>query len=192
MVQECANYRKSEVKVNENSRDGWEKARIKAVESHRAQKALRLLEAKQSAQNTLNKLELSSPVLDLAFAMLYLGEGTKVGKTSIASSDSKILKFVLVVLKLNYDISPEMVRCELHLRADQDHVKTKEYWSNELKIPMDRFNQVSVDKRSQGRPTYDHYKGVCVINCGPIAIQRKLINLYNLFCDKVARLDMGA
>lgn len=179
------------LRLMKNSQDGWAKARTNAVLAHRAQKELRLLHAKQAAADTLNKIELSNEVLDLAFAMLYFGEGAKKGSTSLASSDPTILKFVLNVLRRNYGITPRMVRCDLHLRMDQDTNTLKEYWSQELSIPLDRFKYVAYDKRSEGRPTYEHYKGVCVINCGNVAIQRKLIYLYKLFCEKIAELDTG-
>lgn len=175
-----------------NSEDGWAKARLRAVEVHRAQKSLRLLKAKQEAEKTLEQLELTPAVLDLAFAMLYFGEGAKNGNTSLASSDPKILRFVLAVLKKNYGVTSGMIRCDLHLRMDQVSDEIKVYWSNELNIPVERFKYVAYDKRTEGRPTYEKYKGVCVIICGQIAIQRKLMYLYNLFCDKVATMDMGA
>jgi hypothetical protein len=179
------------VRLMKNSRDGWAKARVRAVESHRAQKALRLLQAKQDAQKTLDQIELSDAVLDLAFAMLYFGEGAKNGTTSLASSDPTILRFVLAVLKRNYSIQPDMIRCDLHLRMDQNAEELKSYWSDELKIPLEQFKYAAYDKRSEGKPTYNHYKGVCVITCHRIAIQRKLIYLYNLFCERVAKLEMG-
>ncbi len=180
------------VRLMKNKQDGWAKARINAVASHRAQKTMRLLQAKQDALETLDKIELTGPVLDLAFAMLYLGEGAKKDVTSLASSDPLILKFTLTVLKRNYGISSDMVRCDLHLRMDQNAEELKDYWSQQLGVPLERFRYVAFDKRSTGKPTYDHYKGVCVLNCGNIAIQRKLIYLYNLFCAKVAALDVGA
>jgi len=179
------------LRLVKNKQDGWAKARTRALESHRAQKALRLLAAKQEAQKTLDKIELSDEVLDLAFAMLYFGEGAKNGTTSLASSDPKILRFVLAVLKRNYAIAPEMIRCDLHLRMDQNADELKAYWSEELKIPIEQFKYVAFDKHSEGKPTYDHYKGVCVLTCHKIAIQRKLIYLYNLFCERVTALDMG-
>lgn len=174
------------LQLTQNSRDGWAKARVKAVEWHNSQKALRLQKAQAQALETLGKIEMSDAVLDLAFAMLYLGEGAKNGVTSIASSDPTILRFVLAVLKRNYNVTPDAIRCDLHLRSDQDPAKLKSYWSKELNIPIDRFKYVAFDKRSHGKPTYDHYKGVCVVTCGQIAIQRKLIYLYNLFCERVA------
>lgn len=179
------------LRLMKNKKDGWTRARARAVESHRAQKALRLLTAKREAQKTLERIELSDEVLGLAFAMLYLGEGAKNGTTSIASSDPKILKFVLAVLKRNYHITADMVRCELHLRADQSSEASKRYWSEVLGIPIQKFGGVFYDQRTAGHPTYDHYKGVCVLYCGGIAIQRNLIYLYNLFCEKVAALETG-
>jgi len=178
-------------RLMKNKQDGWAKARKNAVESHRAQKVLRLLDAKAKALETLNHIELSAPVLDLAFAMLYLGEGAKHGKTSIANSDPMILRFVINVLQLNYKITPEMIRCELHLRMDQNKDEMKSYWARELNVPAENFTSVAFDKRTTGRATYEHYKGVCVINCGPIAIQRKLIYLYTLFCERITELDIG-
>lgn len=174
-----------------NKQAGWKKARQRAQESHRARKALRLLDAKKQALQTLERIELSDEVLDLAFAMLYIGEGSKKGSTSLASSDPKILRFVLSVLKRNYGITSDMVRCELHLRMDQNEDEAKEYWGRELKLQPEAFRYIAHDRRSLGKTTYDHYNGVCVLYCGSIAIQRKLIFLYTLFCDKVASLDLG-
>ncbi len=183
---------KQQLRLTQNSRDGWAKARIKAVESHRAKKTLRLLDAKQAAIETLEKIELTSEVLDLAFAMLYLGEGAKSNVTSLASSDSRILRFMIAVLKRNYNIAPESLRCDLHLRMDQDGDESKKHWAKQLDLPITCFRYVAYDKRSKGKPTYDHYKGVCVISCKTIAIQRKLIFLYTLFCEKVTSLGAGA
>jgi len=175
-----------------SKQDGWAKARIKAVESHKAQKTLRLLEAKRQAEKTLAHIDITDgAILDLAFAMLYLGEGSKNGTTSIASSDPRILRFVLAVLRKNYGVNSGMVKCELHLRADQGAEELKQYWSSVLNVPLSNFRKAYFDQRSAGRPTYDRYKGVCVLYCGSIAIQRKLTYLYNHFCDKVAILDGG-
>ena len=146
-------------------------ARLKAAEWHRGQKALRLLAAKRAAEKTLAELEPTNAVLDLALAMLYFGEGTKTDQqTTIASSDAKLLRFVVAVLERNYGISRSRIRCDLHLRLDQDPYKLKKYWSRQLNIPVERFKHVSFDKRSANKATYPRYKGVCVIGCGNVAI----------------------
>ncbi len=175
----------------QNSHDGWEQARKHAIQTHKEQKALRLLKAKQEALEVLDNIPITSATLDLAFSMLYLGEGSKNGTTSLASSDPKILNFVLFVLNKNYGVSRGMVKCELHLRADQNSDAMKAYWSDVLRVPIDRFRKSYFDQRSAGRPTYDHYKGVCVLYCGTVAIQRKLVYLYTLFCERIAEFDGG-
>ncbi len=176
-------------RLQKNKEEAWARARINSVISHRAQKAARIANAQAEAQKVINRLDFSNDLLDIAFAMLYLGEGAKSGGTSIASSDPKILRFVLTALDRVYVLKREVIRCELHLRMDQDSDELKQYWSQVLRIPLENFKYAAYDKRSEGRPTYPHYNGVCVLQCGNVAIQRKLISLYNLFCEKVASLE---
>src|SRR5690606_13244481 len=124
-----------------------------------------------------------------ALSMLYWGEGAKSRSTSMGSSDPKILRFFVTVLRQNYGISDEMLRCDLHLRMDQDEGKLKTYWSKHLNIPIERFKYVSFDKRTAGKPTYEGYHGVCLIRCADISVRRKLIYMYSLFYDKIFGLD---
>lgn len=136
--------------------------------------------------------EYKDEAIALAFAMLYWGEGAKTNTTSLASSDPNILRFVITVLERNYSVTPHTLRCDLHLRMDQDTNTLKQYWSEQLGLPLTCFKHVAYDKRSAGKPTYDHYKGVCVVACSSIAIQRKLIFLYTLFCKKITQVYAGA
>ncbi len=166
----------------------WAQARLKAAAWHRAQKQARLRKAQEDASAVMSRLPLNNDVLDLALAMLYLGEGAKNDNTSIASSDPKILRFTLTALERVYGLARDKIYCELHLRMDQNKQELIQYWSSELRVPIEKFGYVAFDKRSAGKSTYDHYKGVCVLRCGNIAIQRKLMALYNLFCERVATL----
>ena len=168
----------------------WKKAlissRFAAIAWHNKQKAIRLKEAETGAREILSKLNTKDlPVLDLALAMLYLGEGFKNGITGMGNSDSMILKFFIAIIVKNHNIPIEKFRCELHLRADQSPLKMKRYWSKELGIPITNFKGVSIDKRTEGSKTYAHYKGVCIVRCGKIAIQRKLLYISRIFCQRV-------
>lgn len=171
--------------------DEWKKsltkARKKAVLWHNAQKAERLLKARDEAAHLLGKLNIEDKnLLELALSFLYLGEGFKKStNTALGNSDPLILKFFVAVLKKNYNLSPNKIKCELHLRADQNPVLMKKFWSRELKIPLTNFTGVSVDSRTLGKKTYSYYKGVCVLRCGNVAIQRKLMYLSEGFCNKV-------
>lgn len=171
-------------RLEENRTRALIEARKLASAWHQEQKKKRLLVAEEAAHEVMEQIILSGPILDLSLAMLYLGEGAKGETASISSSSPMILKFVLAVLKKNYNLLPSMVRCELHLRADQDAQELKDYWSQQLNIPVENFRYVAFDKRTAGRATYDRYKGVCVLMHG-VAIQRKLMYLYNTFCQQV-------
>ena len=163
------------------------KARTKAVKWHNFQKEIRLRKAENDAQNLLSKINLSDKVvLELALSMLYFGEGAKSNATSIGNSNPVILNFFVTALEILYDFDVSKIKCELHLRADQNIEEVKKYWSKALKLPLDNFTNVSVDKRTEGSVTYPHYQGVCILRCANIAIQRRLVYLSQIFCEKVA------
>lgn len=172
-------------RLTQNYGNGLIKARVKASQWHKAQKVLRLQKAKDEAESVLKEIVINDNLVELAAAMLYLGEGAKNNTTAIGNSNPLILKFFIAVLRKKYGLSLEQIRCELHLRADQKPGEIKEYWSKELGLPLTNFRTIVFDHRTAGRPTYPSYKGVCIINCGNIAIQRKLIYLYNQFCQRV-------
>jgi hypothetical protein len=153
---------------------------------HNQQKLERLKKAELEADNVLNSIKIDKNSLDIALAMLYLGEGTKKGDiTSVGNSDPLILKFFVEGIIKNYNFDRNKIKCELHLRADQNQNKIKKYWSTELNIPLCNFLATSFDKRTIGRKTYKDYKGVCIVRFGTVAIQRKLVYLSRKFCEKI-------
>jgi hypothetical protein len=168
-------------------------ARKKAVAWHNAQKKARMIEALHQAEKTLASLKTDKKeVLDLALAMLYLGEGFKRSDyTGIGNSNPLILKFFIAVLRHNYLVKIEDIQCKLHLRADQDSNSMKRYWSKELQLPLNNFKSAYFDQRTKGSKTYPTYKGVCVVRCGHVVIQRKLLALSVLFSEQVVAAYMG-
>jgi hypothetical protein len=168
----------------------WNKALIsarpKALIWHNEQKKLRLKNAEEYAVDVLERLDIKNKdVLELGLAMLYLGEGSKDGGTGIGNSDPLILKFFLMLMIKMYNLNVNQIRFDLHLRYDQDPIKMKKFWAKELGVPIERFKYVAIDIRTKGRKTYSTYNGVCLISCGNIAIQRKLVYLSRKFCEKV-------
>ena len=178
----------------ENSRrQGLAKAREKAARVHIAAKKARIQEAARQAQATLENLkELNIEVLEVAFAMLYIGEGFKTtSQTGMANTDPLLLRFFIAIVTKVYNIGISRIKCELHLRADQDIAEIKAYWARELGVAKSNFTTISVDKRTVGSPTYASYKGVCVVRCGSTAVQRRVISLGKLFAKKVSSALMG-
>ncbi len=176
-------------KLIQNSNTALVIARKKAILWHNKQKQQRIEEAKQQALRTFKKINIKNKyILELALAILYLGEGGKTNsETNIGSSNPSILKFFLSCLKKIYNFDIKKIKCELHLRADQNPESTKRFWAQELKLPLNNFKQVTIDKRTLGSKTFSYYKGVCALRCGNVAIQRRLLYLANLFCREIIK-----
>ncbi len=166
---------------------GLAKARQSATKWHNDQKIFRLQTAEQEALRVISNIDMSNKhILELALAILYLGEGTKAKlDTGIGSSNPLILKFFITCLNSLYSVPTKDIRCELHLRADQNPKTMIAYWSKELKVPSKNFTKPYLDKRTEGTKTHDSYKGVCMVRCGRVAIQRKLVYIANRFCTQV-------
>jgi hypothetical protein len=164
-------------------------ARIGAVKWHNAGKANRLTKAFNEASETLSGIDfMDDATLELALAFLYLGEGAKTqSRTSLGSSDPVIAQFFVESIKRLYRVSPQKIKCRLHLRADQNPDQMKNYWSNLLKIPLVNFGKASFDQRTSGKPTYPDYHGVCQMDCGRVEIQRRLMYIASGFCEQIIK-----
>lgn len=180
--------KRQQTKLRRRAEEGLVRARIGAVRWHNAQKNNRLEKAAQVAAQVLERIPNDVTTLELALAFLYLGEGAKThSQTTLGSSDPRIAKFFVRCLQKIYNVPIENIKCYLHLRADQNPGKMRRYWSNELKLPYVNFGKASIDKRTEGKPTYSDYKGVCLITCGKVEIQRRLMYIANGFCDIVVQ-----
>ena len=168
---------KQKDKLHDDWKNALTKARKKAVIWHTNQKNTRLKAADTSARQLLNSINLDDVrIAELALALLYLGEGTKAkDETGMGSSDPLILKFFIACLRKIYNVPEHKIKCELHLRADQNPEKIMLYWSKELNVKRENFTKPYLDKRTKGSTTYDSYMGVCLVRCGQVAIQRKLV-----------------
>ncbi|MEI6843473.1 MAG: hypothetical protein WCK48_03130 [bacterium] len=164
---------------------GLVKAREIAKVWHNKQKEDRLKYAECEAEKTLSNIKDQTEITELALALLYLGEGfKKTSETGMGNTDPLILNFFLKILLNIYKVNIEKISFYLHLRADQNGNEMKKYWAKKLNVPIHRFKKVSIDKRTINSKTYPHYKGVCLINCGNVAIQRKLVYIGRKFCEK--------
>lgn len=175
-------------KLRKDWQDALTKARKGAVLWHNEEKARRLRSAETEGLSLLKNIDMNdNNISELVLAILYLGEGTKAKcETGMGSSDPLILKFFIACLRKIYKVPEEKIKCELHLRADQNPQEMIKFWSNELNIAEENFTRPYLDKRTAGKRTYTSYKGVCLVRCGNVAIQRKLVYIAKHFCGHIA------
>jgi len=168
-------------------KNGLVSAREKAAQWHHKEKVERFLKTERKVEQTLKKVSRDDKIiLDLTLAILYMGEGFKktIG-TGIGNSDPLILKFFITALQKNYQFDKFQIKCELHLRVDQNPERIKRFWARKLELPLKNFTYITVDKRTNGSKTYPSYKGVCVLRCGNVDIQRRLMLLSQKYFEKV-------
>lgn len=166
-----------------------EKARQKASERHRALKKERVDRTIKTIDSQYgDNLFCSTTTIEIALAMLYLGEGMKSkGELRLGNSDPKVVRFYINAINRLYGVLPSSLRIELHLRADQDESAARYFWSKELEVPISHFNYVLKDKRTIGKPTREGYMGVCLVAGGGVEIQRRILYLAEVVCKKVTR-----
>ncbi len=135
----------------------------------------------------VSKLIHEAPVAKIALAMLYLGEGAKWKShraPQLGSSDPRIIKIYMNLLKKCYGVEDSTIRCVVQHRADQDSAKLLNYWSKVTGIPKKQFYPNYIDKRTIGKPTKKtNYKGVCVVNCPGTHIQLELDIIADIISD---------
>lgn len=107
-------------------------------------------------------------VAKLVLAILYLGEGGKnLQRSSVmfGNSDPDVINLFLKLIRQCYRIDENKFRCTVQCRWDQDEPRLKKFWSCITGIPMSKFYNSRVDKRTINKvTTKPNYKGVCRID----------------------------
>ncbi len=93
-------------------------------------------------------LPLSKREFFIAGLFLYWGEGGKAIRhtVSLNNTDPQVMKFILHWLIEALEIPEKKIRVYLHLYSDMDVKEEMKFWSNELKIPLSRFNKPYIKK----------------------------------------------
>lgn len=176
---------KQKRELAQNALNSLTKAREKSLYWHHKQKENNLIEARKQAESILHKIDITNKnIMELALSILYLGEGGKSENTVLGSSDPLILRFFIKCLSILYGVEAGSLKCELHLRSDQNINVVKNYWSKELAIPKENIKTYK-DKRTVKSKTYSTYNGVCIIRCGRIALQRRMLYLSQEYCKNI-------
>ena len=114
----------------------------------------------------------------LICGILYLCEGAKYPSSRqliFGSSDPKMLKIFLDLLRRNFNIDENKFRCRIMLRYDQDGKPLLKYWSNITNIALNKFYRPYKDKRTKGKTTKrKDYKGVCAVQYNSTDLQYEL------------------
>ena len=107
--------------------------------------------------------------LFLAGLFLYWGEGTKAQNSLVALTNTNpdMLKFFIEWLKL-FGVKNKDLKVKLHLYSDMNTEESINFWSQELKIPLNNFYKPYIKKTSLKSITYKNGfgKGTCSVIVG--------------------------
>jgi hypothetical protein len=166
---------------------------LKGLSKSRASALIKKQEIKEKHQeelvkkySPLKKLMIDRDVALIALSMLCLGEASKTNNLYLGSSDVRIIRLFIGLLKKCFDFDLEKMRCAVQCRADQNTQALEEYWINETGIPKRLFYKARIDPRTVGKRTERlDYKGVLRVDYMDREVQKSLKVLYNLLAETV-------
>ena len=116
----------------------------------------------------------------LAFAMLYLGEGTKtLNRVMIGNTSADIVRYSLWALTKVFGVDPGRLTFRLHLVEAASPLEEQiiAWWSQQLDVPRGRFQKSGYDRRPREVTLTEDYRGVCTIQCHDTYLQQRLLGL---------------
>lgn len=165
-------------------------AREKYIITMRSRREERLRKTYKTQKN--NILPLSKKELLIAGLFLYWGEGQKrlPGYIGISNTNPKIIKFALYWLTRSLAIPKKKIRIQLHLYNDMNIDKEIEYWSEELKIDKNQFNNPYIKLSTRESLTYKSYgHGTCTLIVNNILLKEQIMMgieaVADYYCSRV-------
>ena len=170
---------RQKINLRENIKNKIIQGQIKAHKQIKEQRRKYLQEVEGRVIHLKIAME-NKDAAKIALAMLYLGEGFKHRKGSMAfgNSDPGTIKLFMKLMRRCYEIDESKFRCTLQCRADQNIRKLEKFWSEVTDIPPNKFYGARIDPRTIGIPTKKlEYKGVCKIDYFSADIYNELIKI---------------
>jgi len=120
--------------------------------------------------------------------MLYWCEGDRPSgrnyMVAVTSSNSFIIKKFLAWVRKYFDISKRRIRLSLHLWPDSDEKKAKDYWAEQLGLPLSSFTKSYIKPKSGKNRKYAY--GICRAGINSKKILMRIIDeIEREFVDEV-------
>lgn len=111
---------------------------------------------------------------EVILAMIYLCEGSKDGRSiRFTNSDPNLIRLFLFSFRRTFVINEDRIKVRLHLHDYHDDLEMKNYWSNEIGLPLSFFQRSHI-KKSEHKFKKEGYKG-CLHVCYHDAYTAKLL-----------------
>ncbi|MDP3758171.1 MAG: hypothetical protein Q8Q86_00475, partial [Candidatus Daviesbacteria bacterium] len=81
------------------------------------------------------------------------------------------------LLRKCYKIDEEKLRIRLHLHYYHRIKTAKKFWSDLLKIPLDKFGKIYIKKRSKRKRFRKNFMGICFINYLDSNVRKEVLEI---------------
>jgi hypothetical protein len=150
----------------------------KILKTKRVEAGLWKKAVKEKTKKFKGFLTRKSDAAKLACGLLYLCEGAKYPTSKqliFGSSDPRLIRTFLELLRDNFNIDEDKLRCRIMHRYDQNPITLRRYWSNLTRIPLSKFYKSYKDKRTKGIATKKkNYHGICALQYNSTKLQYEL------------------
>jgi transcriptional regulator with XRE-family HTH domain len=136
--------------------------------------------AREAGAKVANALPEKTAFNEVAFAMLYLGEGSKNNRrVQLANTDASIIRYCLTALQSLYTIEKSRLSLRLNLveAARPIEAQLLAWWSQQLEIELHLFHKTQFDGRQERRPLTEDYHGVCTVNYNDALLQQRILSV---------------
>lgn len=163
---------RSQVRIEKFRNTMFKKREVKLLSYYREQK---------------NKLlPLTNKELLLSGLFLYWGEGNKSTRhmISINNTDPAVLRFTMFWYRKILNIPKEKIRVFLHLYSDMELKKEINYWSKNLNMPIDNFDNPYIKKSKKSdidQKGYGH--GTCGLRVSDTIMKDKIMMSLKVISD---------
>lgn len=167
---------------------GQRKGSLIAADNKRQARVKRTLKIREKARKTVGGLTNRDKFL--TGIALYAAEGNKSdGKAGFSNADPKLIKFMMDWFLTYAEVPMGKMRGAIWLHEGLNEKKSKEFWSDLVKLPSDQFHKTYIAKvknNSKKIRKNIHQYGVIQIRFSDSAIHRKIMGwISTVFDDKI-------
>lgn len=113
-------------------------------------------------------------------SMLYWAEGAKYEGVSglyFVNTDPLLMKFYITLLRKCYTIDEKKFKVRIHVHYYHSIKKVKQFWSETLNIPLERFGKIYIKKRSKTKKFRRNFMGICFVYYSGSKIRKELLEI---------------
>lgn len=123
---------------------------------------------------------------------LYWGEGakTKPFQASLSNTNPVLMSFFVFWLTKILNIPKENLRVRLHIYNDMDEEREKQFWSSQLKIPLNQFYKSYVKQTTLSGLTFKGYThGTCNVSVGNRDVTEMIFTRLKIIAENYSKIS---